>query len=657
MSRTTSTIVLFLLIFLTLSILSIIVVEKASGSGKIDPLLMEAVNLAVPQTTGAAGERPGGLVRFNEAGHVQVYVHYDPSLAGPDLSNVLRELGMTVELIDSGIGVIQGWLSPDFLDEMAALPFVTRISRPSYGTLRTGNFSSEGVSILNADDLHGSGILGSGITVGVISDGADSWTAAQATGDLPAVFSTGTCTSPTSCDEGTAMLEIVYDITPGADLVFCAGLNTTLEFRNCLAYLGSYGVDVIVDDVVFYEEPYFSDGIVAQEIQAIASSIVYVTSAGNDAQNHYETSHEGAVRHDFGMAAGMVSDEYMDVILGPDEKPLSIYLQWNEPFGASFHDMDLILYDNNEVSILTSSRNLPGGDPLEMINYSNNTGTTQTVKLVIENHGIIMEVIHEIFIKGESIQNIEYVDGSGSIIGHAAVPGVMTVGAVDAAAPTTIELFSSQGPSKIGTFIPTARQKPDVVAVDDVTVSGVGGFGSPFSGTSAAAPHVAGIAALLLSAEPLASVSEIFDALTGSAADLGDSGFDPVYGYGRVDALAAYNRLTSNGGGGGGCFIATTAYGSTNHPAVTVLRRFKDEVLMELPTGRAFVRSYYRYSPQVAQWMEGNRWTGPLVRMLLFPVVLMVWILLNPGWLLILLVLVSVYTTVARRRNGCRTET
>src|SRR5262249_49792888 len=73
---------------------------------------------------------------------------------------------------------------------------------------------------------------------------------------------------------------------------------------------------------------------------------------------------------------------------------------------------------------------------------------------------------------------------------------------------STIEFYSSQGPTLDG------RQKPDVSAIDGVSVSGAGGFPSPFFGTSAAAPHVAGIAALAIQAAPcmLASSAAALDA-------------------------------------------------------------------------------------------------------------------------------------------------
>jgi subtilisin family serine protease len=65
------------------------------------------------------------------------------------------------------------------------------------------------------------------------------------------------------------------------------------------------------------------------------------------------------------------------------------------------------------------------------------------------------------------------------------------------------------------------------------------------SGTSFAAPHVAGIAALVLSVNPALSRSELVDLLETTAADLGDPGPDPIYGWGLVDADAATRAAAS----------------------------------------------------------------------------------------------------------------
>ena len=120
--------------------------------------------------------------------------------------------------------------------------------------------------------------------------------------------------------------------------------------------------------------------------------------------------------------------------------------------------------------------------------------------------------------------------------------GVVSVGAIDAADAGTddIEAFSSHGPANNGAI------KPDVAAIDGVSVTGAGGFSSTFFGTSAAAPHVAGLAALLLEVAPGLLSGEPGDdpgldratlraAIVNTAVDLGASGDDNTFGSGRVD--------------------------------------------------------------------------------------------------------------------------
>jgi subtilisin/minor extracellular protease Epr len=63
------------------------------------------------------------------------------------------------------------------------------------------------------------------------------------------------------------------------------------------------------------------------------------------------------------------------------------------------------------------------------------------------------------------------------------------------------------------------------------------------SGTSYAAPHVAGVAALLWSMDPFLTNGQVRDILFKTARDLGDPGWDDTYGYGLVDALAAVNFI------------------------------------------------------------------------------------------------------------------
>ena len=133
----------------------------------------------------------------------------------------------------------------------------------------------------------------------------------------------------------------------------------------------------------------------------------------------------------------------------------------------------------------------------------------------------------------------------GSSVSPGNYPESLAVGAVNAS--LQVPVFSARGPSACD-----GRIYPDLVApgvtiqAPDLTAGGL--FPNALqtvSGTSFAAPHLAGVMALLLSdpARPAPSLLELETALKRSATDLGPSGADNAYGAGLINALAAFNML------------------------------------------------------------------------------------------------------------------
>src|SRR5262249_19520074 len=92
---------------------------------------------------------------------------------------------------------------------------------------------------------------------------------------LPGQASSGT-------DEGTAMMEIVHDLAPGAKLYFATANNSQANFANNIIALRAAGCDIIVDDVTYFAEGAFQDGTVAQAVNTVvANGAMYFSSAGN----------------------------------------------------------------------------------------------------------------------------------------------------------------------------------------------------------------------------------------------------------------------------------------------------------------------------------------------------------------------------------------
>ena len=230
-------------------------------------------------------------VRFNDSGNVEVYIH----LENTDDSTLqqLRDLGATIEVVNFDWNVLQVWVPISALDQIANLDAVQEITLPDYGVTKTGSINTEGDAIHRADLARAfSGLTGAGVKVGVISDGVTSWRTALGSGDLPNTLETDISLQGRG-HEGTAMLEIIHDLAPDAELAFAGG-GSSLRFVEAVLWLANdvfqgEGVDVIVDDDVFFGEPYHEDGPVALAVaDAVAGGVLFVSAAENSAEEHYE---------------------------------------------------------------------------------------------------------------------------------------------------------------------------------------------------------------------------------------------------------------------------------------------------------------------------------------------------------------------------------
>ncbi len=426
-----------------------------------------------------------------------------------------------------------------------------RVINSAYRATNAGSTETIGDDIHGAADLRAAlGVTGAGVKVGVISDGVDYW--AKVSGsphyDLPATIHVNP-SMPGGGNEGVALLEIIHDLAPQAELYF-SGPRYSWEMVDSIDWLVASGVDVIIDDVSFFDQPFFEDGPIAKAaLRAVGSGAVYVTSAGNYAQTHFQGQYvsqgDDSDLHLFQVES---ADNILRVQV-PTGQNVRGALQWSDPWGASSNDYDLLLYGwtgTDWTLVAASAVTQDGNDaPFEFVSYTNTPGYSLLGWAINKASGAARELEFYTFGGITAIDGDDIV-AADSIFGQAAVGPVLSVAAVDSAdsGNDTVEIFSSRGPSTIytnfDTQTSTRRNSLDVTAVDRVEtkIGELGYFFNPFFGTSASAPHVAGIAALLLEYDSSLSPAEIHDMICDNAVDIMAPGYDADSGFGRLDAMS-----------------------------------------------------------------------------------------------------------------------
>ena len=527
---------------------------------------------------------------------------------GASLLDDLKELGLANGTRHGE--VVSGLLPVAAIDRAVGLANLRSISASPAPIRNAGSVTSQGDIALRAVNARTIYTLdGSGVTVGVLSDSYDTLDGAATdigSGDLPPSGvqviggESAYCGTLIFCvDEGRAMLQIVHDMAPGASLMFHTGLGGTAGYANAITALAAGGADVIVDDLLYLNEPMFQDGIVAQAVDsAVAGGAVYYSAAGNAGNRSYEASfvdsgvifcieffepigdchplYERVGRmHDFDAGPGV--DLYQSVTI-PVDGVLTIALQWDEPFGGTGpdNDHDIVLLDETGgiYFAISANDNVAMGEGWEVLQFENaevlGYGTSFSIIITYDDvdsigpPATLLKTV--VFGSGNTID--EYSTGSGTLFGHANAAGATAVGAafyVDTPAygiaPPALEPYSSTGGTPIlfdaggaPLAAPLVRSKPEITAVDGVNTTfffsdshGNDGI-DDFFGTSAAAPHAAGIAALMLEAQPGATPQQLKVALEGSAIDMNSAGFDHESGYGLIQADAAIAALLMSGG-------------------------------------------------------------------------------------------------------------
>jgi Subtilase family len=511
--------------------------------------------LASPLAQTDTRDIPG---RFDASGRVLVHIHLDGTQSIEAVERALNAQQIKIQAKNASYrhGIMAAYLTPAQVEVAAGLAGVRAVVMEGKPHANVGAVTSEGTVVLKTKLVNKLGIRGDGITVGVMSDSFNTaylnaqnppaTTAAQdvKTGDLPVVnvledFDNG---GFGGTDEGRAMCQIVYDCAPHCNLAFATAFVSEIDFaNNIVALRAQANCDVIVDDISYSDDPVFSDGFLAQAVNTVATSTslpghpaVYCSSAGNEGDNGYvnpyndlsdnfvrATGNHGNLNlaqvapaltaggwHNWNQNGG--KEPATTIIVPGAPSPYALFLQWDDAF--------------DEAHGITTNFNILVFDGAG--NYHPELSGTSDAFSIQEAYQQTGNLL-----LGTTYQ-IAILDGIGNISGkyfHASPLNVRTTyghaaanGAIDVAAyvydwtdkrpyQPAIESYTSPGPvviyldqngNRLAT--PELRAKPEVAGVDGV---GTTFFGGPyesnqfsFFGTSAAAPHIAGVSALLIQA-------------------------------------------------------------------------------------------------------------------------------------------------------------
>jgi Subtilase family len=563
------------------------------------------------------------------------------------LKAALIELGLQRAALYSND--VSGWLPVSQLDAATARIEVHSI-RAAMPRTRAGAVTSQGDYAQNSDLVRSQNSLtGAGVTVGVLSDSYDCYSQFAAnnvpasgnmgyafngfladaamdvsTGDLPSnvnVLEDSICMQnghyfgyplqlPPS-DEGRAMLQIVHDVAPGASLAFRTGNLGEADFAMGIQQLADAGAKIIVDDLGYFDEPFFQDGILAQAIDTVeGQGVAYFAAAGNDGTLAYDNNAPSFATPGAGPNAGeqllnfdtsgATNSTTLPVTI-PALYPgafVAVVVEWDQPYvtgaptsGGATSQIDVcvtgatggdqIADDNlNVLPTGCTGANALHADPVQVLIVGNpatgpNTTAVANINIVVGLAGGTKPGRIKVAVEGDGFMLTfnKFWTPSPTIQGHPGAAGAAAVGAAFflntpscGTTPATLEYYSSAGGDPIlfdvngKSQAAVVRQKPDFVGpdggnntflgdtlakeqiTDNSTIAGCGNNASypNFFGTSAAAPHVASIAALLLQADPSLTPTQIYTVLQKSAVPIGASpNFAAGYGFVQADVAAA----------------------------------------------------------------------------------------------------------------------
>ena len=525
---------------------------------------------------------------------------------------IIAELVGLVESLGGSIGNhafnnVQVWMPQEKIKQLAEWGKIIIIKTPTKP--ETMGIKSEGLGIGNILSWQSNGLTGTGVKVGVLDGGfkgADGLRGSELPADTASAY-TGSTTDFYSTEHGTACAEIVHDVAPGAKLSLVNVADVEVDYSIAINWLKQQGVDIISSSIALNNlnycyfihnivtlPSYYQDYVISQvqwfdnlrdQVNQAASGAVSVGITWTQAANNngrqtwsgYYNDTDGDGWHNFS-----TYNNYNKFILPSyfiSGKDVYVTLAWDlEGDGITNDDYDLYIYNDYGI-VASSKKDQKSSFPVALESCKFTPIVGQNYYLYVNNYSATPQEIG-VIVGTDTFAGLEDYTPEGTIkLGSPCEnPDVITVGAVPYTNPFMIEDFSGQGPGDNGLI------KPDIVAPDGVsTVS----YDRPFFGTSAAAPYVAGVAALVKQKYPGYGPVQIKQYLESNAKNLGFPGKDNVYGSGLVQLPMIANRTDSTN-------FTTRFYKEClgRQPDQAGLTHWVDQLTTGTKTGEALAQSF-----------------------------------------------------------------
>lgn len=516
---------------------------------KVSPVLREII----APTKGAAPSDVARLYGIKASqGRIGVVITVSPQGGALAVRRAIEQRGAVVRLASSA--QLHADVAPEEIPRIASISGVQTVEplwldQAFQGAPATGAHLDGKVS-MQLQVLHERGLKGRGIKIGIVDMGFEGYPELQRAGVLPQpraakafgdefpVFSGGS--------HGTSCAEIVHSVAPESDIYIARFARDSASAMEALQWLVDQDVDVISASWGSTRRGLDGNDPLDRYIDEIVikHGVLFLGAAGNEAEGHWGGRISDGNRNGFvdvESDKGYGAADVLRITAPSDQGNFLVTVNWNDwgryRNGAPASlDIDAYLLVANpnigEVEIVGASEEsqLSGASPLETIlARSGSVPANAELHLVLKANRAAPEVPIHVYVRGAGISPSV---AAGSVASPATARQAIAVGAVQVQ-DGSIASYSSNGPTDDG------RLKPDIVAptgVRSLAMEMVAGTAAVFDGTSAAAPHAAGFAALLRQLRPDVSVSDLHKLLKTSVRPLGSPIPNLTYGYGHLDA-------------------------------------------------------------------------------------------------------------------------